>query len=544
MAKEIRYEGPLNIVNLDRFPVFMPSPKTVYKSNIRIKSVTFERISHDEEYEKLRKQNKQIDISSPEIYVNGKKPIDGIFSPLFGADTTNDSPVYTCDCRSLVGAVHQGHICPKCGTECRSIEADLSRCGHTSIAPFHIMTYHGYNAIKTVYKNLDDIISRSVNPNREGNIISDGVPTIMDLYEIYDEEIYPYTGLEKKYAFCSHIPVISARVRPLMRAGYHISMLEINKLYMNIQYLAQQLRVTNLSTLKLTGPIQRMLNQIQQDFNRICEIVIDQINGKAGVFRKMLASGRIDYSSRMVISLGRDLAPNEVDIPYITAMRIYEELIANILHRLKNISISKAIGMVMEAQAVRDPFFVKIIEIILNSDYGVWALINRNPTINETGIEYVRVRRVHPDSEDNKDATLHLPPDILEPLGADFDGDQLTYAAVLDPKFHELFLPMCPTYAFIDRSTGYFRSAMGFKKDYAAALSRLFVIDKAVDQFLNDPDEDSHVKMLEYGIDNFQYDSDDEKEIIRLRRDKILRDVNMTPRTFKRRMWCEDETVG
>lgn len=542
---EVQYEGPLNIINLNQYPTFMASPESVYKSNVKTKSVKFAMISHDEEYAKLKAKNQQIDIVTPELYVNGKKPIGGIFSALFGADTTVDSPVYTCDCRALVGAIHRGHICPKCGTECRSIEADLSRCGHISIEPYHILTFHGYNALKTIYKNLDEIISHTVRPNREGKPIrEDGLPTLMDLYEIYDDEIYPITKIEKKYAFCSHIPVISARTRPLMQAGFRIAMLEINKLYMNITALSQRLIVTHLTDLDIVGPTQRTLNQIQQNFLRICAIVIEAINGKTGVFRKMLASGRIDCSSRMVISIGPTLEPHEVDIPYKTAICIYEERIVNILHQLKNIPISTAISMVMEAQAERDPFFVKIIEILLNRDYGIFALINRNPTINETGILYVRVRKVHDDIDGNMDMTLHLPPDILEPLGADFDGDQLTYAAVLDPKFHELFLPMCPTYAFIDRSTGYFNSAMGLKKDYAAILSKLSTIDKVINQYLNDPEANSYERMRMHGIDNDQYNSEEDLEKCRARRDLLLNSINNAPVTFRRRMLCDTETVG
>lgn len=409
-------KGKLNIINRDRYHSFMKSPVTTYQTNKKVESVRFKMISHDEKYEEQKKKGIQIDITNPEIYVNNKKPIDGIFSPLFGADTTQDTPVYTCDCRKLVGGTNRGRICPDCGTECRSIEADLRSTGYISIKPFHVMTFHGYNAIKSVIKNLDDLITTVKKIDLKGKIVHDGNLTIMDIYEYYDELIYPHTGLEKKYAFTSHIPVISARLRPLMRSGYKINMLEINKLYLSIIKLSRELKAISLIRLNPKIEIQKTLNQIQQDFNRICELIIEQVNGKTGVFRKMLASGRIDCSSRMVISLGSTLKPNEIDIPYVTAMYIYEEEIVNILHRLKDIPISKAISMVMEAQNERDEKFVKIINILLNSKYGIWALINRNPTINETGIFYVRVRNVH---DRGDDMTLHLPPDILTPLGAD-----------------------------------------------------------------------------------------------------------------------------
>lgn len=406
----------LNIVNRDEFPTFEPSPKSVYRTKRKVKSVKLKMISHDEVYKKQKAKGTQIDIINPEIYVNNKKPIDGIFSPLFGADTTQDTPVYTCECRKLVGGTNRGRICPECGTECRSIEADLRICGYIDIAPYHIMTYHGYNAMSSIIKNLKEVISTVKKINIRGKIVDDGVYTIMDLYDEYDEKFYPITGIEKKYAFTSKIPVFTSRLRPLMRMGSNMTILDVNKWYLSIVKSRNILNSSMIIHLNPKIEIQRTLNQIQQDFNEICSHVVLQNSGKSGVFRRMLAAGRVDYSSRMVISLGTDLKPHEVDIPYQTAMVIYEEEIVNYLSRLENISISKAISSYLEAQNHRDDRFVRVINQLLKQGSGVWALINRNPTINESGILYVRVRGIH---DDTNDYTLHLPPDILPLLGAD-----------------------------------------------------------------------------------------------------------------------------
>lgn len=65
-----------------------------------------------------------------------------------------------------------------------------------------------------------------------------------------------------------------------------------------------------------------------------------------------------------------------------------------------------------------DERFAKIINQILKTGHGVWALINRNPTISESSILYVRIRKIHRDPDDY---TMHLAPDILTLLAADFD---------------------------------------------------------------------------------------------------------------------------
>src|SRR5699024_4166759 len=155
-----------------------------------------------------------------------------------------------------------------------------------------------------------------------------GLPTIMDLYDGYDEEV---VGIPRDIAFMSKIPVYSAKLRPLIKNNIMVSLLDENKRYMSIVNLQNILKV--ISTLNIHNDIQvqKSLNQIQQDFLEICKIVKTKITGKDGSFRQFLASGRIDNSSRMVITLGQDLRAHEIDIPYHTALIIYEEdIIRNI----------------------------------------------------------------------------------------------------------------------------------------------------------------------------------------------------------------------
>ena len=272
-------------------------------------------------------------------------------------------------------------------------------------------------ALKIMKKDvLNDIITSVKRINTAGKIVDDGKPTIETLYEDYEEKYEPLTGLPKKYAFMSKIPVYSARLRPLMMFGMNMTILDVNKKYLSIVNNRNALITGPIFAKKRQTEVQRTLNQIQQDWNEITAFVEEQVNGKGGVYRKSLASGRIDYTSRMVISLGTDLMPHEVDIPYQTMMVLYEEKIAHRLSEMDNISISKAISQVQENQVYRNEKFAKIINQILKEGRGVWALINRNPTISESSILYVRVRKIH---DDGSDMTMHMPPDILPLLAAD-----------------------------------------------------------------------------------------------------------------------------
>ena len=421
--------GRLNIENRDEFPQFVPTPKELYPTKFRIRGVRVVRVSPDETYKKLKAKNRQIDISNTEILVNGKKPIDGIFSPLFGADTTQDTPVYTCDCGELHGGENRGRVCKKCGTECRSIEADLRLQGHIDIAPYHILTYHGFIAFSKIFKktknkaipDINDIISTHRKISRSGKVVKDNIPTILELYDDYDELYKDKIGLEKNIVFMSKIPVYSARLRPLIIYSQTTqSITDVNKKYLSIVKLAAVLKSNQLMSISHREiETQRNINQIQQDWNDICAFINEQINGKDGVFRHALTSGRVDNSSRLVITLGTDLRPHEIDIPYQTMMVQYEEEIANYLRRLQNIPLAKAISMVEDHVIDPDPLYINIINQLLKTGRGVWMLVNRNPTISKYGIGYMRVRKIH---EDFTDMTMHLPPDCLGSYAADFDG--------------------------------------------------------------------------------------------------------------------------
>ena len=102
-------------------------------------------------------------------------------------------------------------------------------------------------------------------------------------------------------------------------------------------------------------------------------------------------------------------------------VELYEEEIANYLSKLENIPLSLAIDQVEAAATVRSDKIVKIINQLLKSDHGVWGIINRPPTISETSILYVRVRKIN---DNPNDWTMHMPPDILVPMAADFNRPQ------------------------------------------------------------------------------------------------------------------------
>ena len=89
--------------------------------------------------------------------------------------------------------------------------------------------------MKKVFRNLDEILSSVHRINVKGKTVEDDLPDILTLYRDYDEKYFPITGIPRKIAFMSKIPVYSARLRPLMRTGNAgLTILDVNKAYMSI----------------------------------------------------------------------------------------------------------------------------------------------------------------------------------------------------------------------------------------------------------------------------------------------------------------------
>lgn len=88
------------------------------------------------------------------------------------------------------------------------------------------------------------------------------------------------------------------------------------------------------------------------------------------------------------------------------------------------------------------------------------------------------------------------------------DGDQVTSVGCKNPKYHPLFITMCPTYAFIDRADGKFNRAMDFKKDYSALIAAAWDIDTAYESYNLNPCQETEEVLNQMGL-NYNYNRTD-----------------------------------
>lgn len=94
----------------------------------------------------------------------------------------------------------------------------------------------------------------------------------------------------------------------------------------------------------------------------------------------------------------------------------------------------------------------------------------------------------------------------------------MSYMANKDPIFHQFFMTMCPTYAFIDRANGRFNRGMSFKREYIALMSHAWEIDQLYNAYNSDPEatgEEMH-RILGIGCPSDDPEHDDYKEALEL----------------------------
>lgn len=536
MAKYVKYVGSTHVMHADDMPLVKANKPFPLKVRDQITGTQLKRISHDERFEELEEKDEVIYITNPKYQNSGTKKgntktIDGIFSPLFGEDFDKES--YSCPCHTLAGLNNKGKICPNCQKPVKEVKTDLSAMGYIDISPYHILTMHGYYIMRKYVKNLNKILTQVSGIDITGRLKKDGPPdglgyidgriSLTTLYETYDEDFFPLTGIEKKYIFMSKIPVLSPKLRPLIEhSESRLSLLPINKAYLSILKLRENLfqgTISGSSELM----VERNLNEIQTiwlgcvpypDADRrgktdryipgICmDIHSKTLSGKTGKLRQIMASGRIDNSSRLVIALGGDLKAHEVMLPYHTLVTFLEGRIVNKLCIHDDINVAKATNIVRRKRKNRDPIIMKIINSILHEGVGVWGLVNRNPTILEEGMQYMRVKGISDEflAPGQYDETMKIPPDGLVPFNADFDGDQMTFA-LMHERDHAYLLPLCPTYYLVNRIDGKFDRTMGFNRDYAAILTMLWDMGVACKNFAENPCDDTYDTLTNYRISN------------------------------------------
>jgi len=426
------------------------------------------------EYEKDKKSGKLILITdSKVIKENMKVNQDSLFDSRFNIPVETDNKIieYACDCEKLIGRYNEGEICPNCDTIVEiKYSIELLRRGWIDLDDYKIIVPATYKKVRNYLskKRLEEMIHYDpaspdvLKPDPNNPFKAIGLVEFERRYvEILNyfkpiskkPELFDILLQRKDITFSSKIYVMSSAHRPafLSAKGKTLQYHHINSLF-----------VTILADLNLV---------------KIHDLAIEKIKGKEKIIRSNIISGRLWYSSRMVI-----IAETEIDdidsvrMSYKGFLGMFElEIINAMLRGYGNTDFAKMTTAECRIYLTRCKFSTEVDEYIFDiiqklvhnrKDDGVWVVVDRNPSFDLGSLQCCKVADVFKDAKNN---ILTIPHNSLKEFNGDFDGDVLN---VYSPKercvvdaFKEGFRP---SKLILDRTGGYFNHKMTpIKDEYA-----------------------------------------------------------------------------
>ena len=213
-----------------------------------------------------------------------------------------------------------------------------------------------------------------------------------------------------------------------------------------------------------------LLYQLQLQVNIVYAELKEIMSKKKGDIRSAVG-GRYCFTGRSVIAQAVDLMPDQIRLSYHTLCEMLQQVIINILQRTYSFSYADAYKYWYKAQLQYNEIVASIIEnLIKDSDGGLPIIINRNPTISYGGILFMRCIGIGKEN----DYTMQIPLQVLQLLGADFDGDSLNIMYLYNKDFiraaEEI---LSPRYMFISRNDGTFNNLMNHQRDIIINLNAM-----------------------------------------------------------------------
>ncbi len=186
--------------------------------------------------------------------------------------------------------------------------------------------------------------------------------------------------------------------------------------------------------------------------------IVRELGSKKGLFRQYFLAGRSDYSGRCVITSDWKLQVNQIGIPYSVLAKVALPLLAayrKYLDTKRKNNLNNKTDLTSNEEWFLDhcpdsyirlhilynqdrPRFKKLIDNWLSSKTR-YAVIGRQPSLHNLSFQGGEIVAVD-------DHTIHIHPLVVEPLNADFDGDQMhcsipvTERGIADVKNNMLFI--------------------------------------------------------------------------------------------------------
>ncbi len=158
--------------------------------------------------------------------------------------------------------------------------------------------------------------------------------------------------------------------------------------------------------------------EVQERCRLLLRRLIDEMNGKQGIIRRVGLCRRLTRSARMVIVPDPELPVDCVSLPWDAVRVLYED----ILRGTDGVPTILGTGHAQARQLFLKEYGEKIDERLRSE----WVLVNRAPSLHKYNVMAFHPR-VHFDTQ-----AMRIPPLAAAPFAADHDGDEMSVVPLFD----------------------------------------------------------------------------------------------------------------
>lgn len=397
----------------------------IFKTAIR--KVIVEGINLDEECREDFIKNKGIIINNPESFdkKNNKNP-GGLQDSRFGTDYGDNAAFndrYRCECGKYVGKMHLGIMCDECYTPVQQCETDLNKFGWIILKKYMVMNPLYYqkleNALGTVKGLQESVLKNIINvvyqdPNQPIDMLDEKMREIKNHHPFIHNgmiwlsehimEVLDYYSKKKSndpkkkakfdelYAnidklFCHAVPVYNStlRLETPGNKGEKFFKVRVNSLWGSIIKDFNHINdyYKNDPDINEQTEINKFLCTAQSELQAIFDEEFAIIDGKKGVIQGKVISGRVNYSSRLIIKAGSGrLHADEVELPFVTFLDFFDRELITMYAHIHSCSIKVAQAKWDNAHVHFDPEYYAIMMWMIKDPKNlpfIHIMINRNP---------------------------------------------------------------------------------------------------------------------------------------------------------------------
>ena len=428
-------------------------------------------------------------IEEPESIKKDLKAENSIFSSKFGyisGDTSVIEDRYRCKCGAKRGRINHNIECEQCHTLVQYVDDNFEYFGwiclkdkyrliHPNLFNF-IQSFIGKketfdNIIVGIEAKDEDGFHREVEKPENEPFYHIGM---LEFYERFDEimdyylkknpnkkELYDLIMENRDKVFTHSIPVYTIHLRPYKIEGENLVFEDTNAIY---QIMAKEVGEINRETIKTfrKSKIKKvLLYGLQKNFMNLYEEIVNILNGKKGIIRGLFG-GRYNFTVRSIIVPNNMLRIDQITLSYHALIKVLQQVLINIIKRTYNVNLSVAYDIWFKARIEPNKRIEEIIRNIIHYyPEGIPFIINRNPTLQYGSlIQVYCVDMVYT-------YTMGISLQILNPMGADFDGDCLNIWFPINKEYvRRAEITLNPRNAmYISKNDGMFNNSINHCKD-------------------------------------------------------------------------------